>query len=759
MIYVACKTCPVCKAIQPHKQRLVGERKRFVEDGKAYKARVKKHCNSSHVVDSSFKMLDRLAALGYFPLLLLGKKNKSSYTAQVFGSMQMQLDPSLQEDLQSVYAKVLKYMEFVVLDLVPYEDGNYDVAGQDDQGTQSGDGVGMEREQEMVPEEGAGTQSSDVVGMEREQEGRKENKDEKMVKSRRKRKHQTESRAKGSARNPVEPLWSVRVGERCGPILTACGLFVKFFFSGFPARNGFQDLQEIEGKEGNPLPFLHDDITEQMDVRHHVLLNLLLDDAPQVLQHDNCLAEEVVGGFSHNSLCKFKLLHCAQRQLDGRTGSFWCYRPHHLSPKRPHFTPQIAIVTCTLINLLLFKNDTVSVIDPPIPPEYLEDLPGCLAIIKGDLDGATYNLDRLRRSSTTGLETLPGNWYPKVAEDCTAYITRRGFITVPLSAEEQDFPIAYSMVIHEKVGMFERLLRALYRPQNIYCVHVDKKSSRDFLDNVTAIVSCFPNVFIASKLESVVYASWSRVQADLNCMEDLLRSPVPWRYLLNTCGSDFPIKTNGEMVRALRALNGRNSIESEATEDHKRDRWRYRHEVNDQGMVVRTGVEKSPPPISTPMYQGNAYFVVTREFVRHVTGDQDQGIRAFLGWEADTYSPDEHLWATLQRMPSVPGSTPPNPKYDESDMRALARLVKWGYLEGDVARGAPYPPCRGAHRRSVCLYGVGDLPWLFRQQHLMANKFDPEVDDVSIRCIEAYLHVKARWRQFGANGDGHAALL
>ena len=36
-----------------------------------------------------------------------------------------------------------------------------------------------------------GTQSGDGVGMEREQEGRKVNKDEKMVKSRRKRKHQT----------------------------------------------------------------------------------------------------------------------------------------------------------------------------------------------------------------------------------------------------------------------------------------------------------------------------------------------------------------------------------------------------------------------------------------------------------------------------------------------------------------------------------------------------------------------------------------
>ncbi|CAL8269591.1 unnamed protein product [Arctogadus glacialis] len=123
-------------------------------------------------------MLDRLAALGYFPLLLLGKKNKRSYTAQVFGSMQMQLDPSLQEDLQSVYAKILKlhFKRFPQ----PTENGTQsgDAVGMEREqgivpeegaGTQSGDGVGMEREQGMVPEEGAGTQSGDGVGMEREQ--------------------------------------------------------------------------------------------------------------------------------------------------------------------------------------------------------------------------------------------------------------------------------------------------------------------------------------------------------------------------------------------------------------------------------------------------------------------------------------------------------------------------------------------------------------------------------------------------------------
>ncbi|KAG7276228.1 hypothetical protein CRUP_018610 [Coryphaenoides rupestris] len=317
---------------------------------------------------------------------------------------------------------------------------------------------------------------------------------------------------------------------------------------------------------------------------------------------------------------------------------------------------------------------------------------------------------------------LPGEFYPHGTEDCKAYVTRRGFITVPQRAEEQDFPIAYSMVIHEKVEMFERLLRAIYRPQNVYCVHVDKKSPQNFLNAVATIASCFPNVFIASKLESVVYASWSRVQADLNCMKDLLQSPIQWKYLLNTCGADLPIKTNAEMVSALKLLNGRNSMESEATKHYKMGRWKYHYDVTDH--ITRTAVEKSPPPISSPMYQGNAYFAVTREFVRHVT--EDPGIQTFLEWEKDTYSPDEHLWATLQRMPSVPGSKPANVKYDESDMNSIARLVKWSDLQGDVTKGAPYPPCTGTHRRYICLYGAGDLRWLFQQHHLMANKFDPE---------------------------------
>ncbi|XP_063058636.1 beta-1,3-galactosyl-O-glycosyl-glycoprotein beta-1,6-N-acetylglucosaminyltransferase 3-like [Engraulis encrasicolus] len=402
----------------------------------------------------------------------------------------------------------------------------------------------------------------------------------------------------------------------------------------------------------------------------------------------------------------------------------------------------ILLFMCLSIGILKFsKFQRTKVMCSQKPPvQELREDQACLAVIKGDVGLASH--EDLRRLLTKKKKTdvLSESFYLKQANDCSAFISDRGYVTATLSEEERDFPIAYSMVIHEKIEMFERLLRALYAPQNVYCVHVDKKAPEPFQKAVEAIASCFPNVFLAAKQETIVYASWSRVQADLNCMGELLDSPVKWRYILNTCGADFPIKTNAEIVQALKLLNGKNSLESEETPGHKKVRWE-RHHVVTGSSVVETNITKNPAPISTPMFSGNAYFVLRREFVEQLYKNPEA--KALLEWEKDTYSPDEHLWATLQRMPTMPGSIPPNNKYHTSDMISIARLVKWSYLEGDIWKGAPYPPCHGGHRHSVCVYGLGDLTWMLQQHHLLANKFDPEVDGVALTCLEKYLRKKA----------------
>ncbi|XP_009679921.2 beta-1,3-galactosyl-O-glycosyl-glycoprotein beta-1,6-N-acetylglucosaminyltransferase 3 [Struthio camelus] len=363
----------------------------------------------------------------------------------------------------------------------------------------------------------------------------------------------------------------------------------------------------------------------------------------------------------------------------------------------------------------------------------------CSGIIRGDATAIQEAALRRLEVANKKVSLAAPEEYLNLTKDCSRFKATRQFIEFPLSQEEAEFPIAYSMVIHDKIEMFERLLRSIYAPQNLYCVHMDSKSPASFQEAVRAIAACFPNVFVASRLENVVYASWSRLQADLNCMQDLLQSPVPWRYLLNTCGTDFPIKTNAEIVRTLKVLQGRNSIESERPSALKQERWRYHHKVTQ--FIFRTTTQKEPPPHGSPMFTGNAYIVATRAFVEHVF--QSPTVQQFLEWAKDTYSPDEHVWATLNRMPGVPGAVPHNDKFELSDMNAMARLVKWQYLEGDTSKGAPYPPCTGLHQRAVCVYGAGDLPWMLQQHHLLANKFDPLVDEAAIQCLEVHLRHRA----------------
>ncbi|XP_069814440.1 beta-1,3-galactosyl-O-glycosyl-glycoprotein beta-1,6-N-acetylglucosaminyltransferase 3-like [Dendropsophus ebraccatus] len=361
-----------------------------------------------------------------------------------------------------------------------------------------------------------------------------------------------------------------------------------------------------------------------------------------------------------------------------------------------------------------------------------------MKVIKGDSEALTkahlYNL-RSRRLRMP----LTEKYYLNITEDCTNFRKSRKYIYFALSKEEEEFPIAYSMVIHENIEMFERLLRTIYAPQNIYCIHVDEKSPEMFKEAVRAIALCLDNVFMASKMVEVVYASWSRVQADLNCMEDLLKSNVQWKYLLNTCGTEFPLKTNAEIVKALKSLNGKNNMESMKMPQDKMIRWLFHYEVGTS--VIRTNIQKTLPPIRVPMFSGGAYIVVTRDFLKYIF--ESPGIQRFIQWEKDTYSPDENFWATLNRMPDVPGAVFYHEKYDVSDLKSISRIVKWSQYEGDVSKGAPYPRCTGSHRHSICIYGSGDLHWLLEQHHLFANKFDPAVDDTAIQCLEEYLRYKA----------------
>ncbi|KAK2174637.1 hypothetical protein NP493_787g01058 [Ridgeia piscesae] len=224
--------------------------------------------------------------------------------------------------------------------------------------------------------------------------------------------------------------------------------------------------------------------------------------------------------------------------------------------------------------------------------------------------------------------------FVKLTADCVDFRRRRGYHLSPLDQEEAKFSIAYNIIMHRHIEQVERLLRAIYRPQNVYCIHVDLNSPAEVHAGMLSLARCFPNVFIATKLEYVVYAGFSRLQADINCMSDHVKRDDRWRYLINVAGEAFPLRTNAEIVKILKIYNGANDIEGVYGRRIKRFR-----------KLRKTGQKNPPIPHHFDVVKGSAYGIFSRAFVEFLLTDTKA--KDLLQWSRKTYSPDEFYWSTL----------------------------------------------------------------------------------------------------------------
>ncbi|XP_063154952.1 N-acetyllactosaminide beta-1,6-N-acetylglucosaminyl-transferase [Candoia aspera] len=319
------------------------------------------------------------------------------------------------------------------------------------------------------------------------------------------------------------------------------------------------------------------------------------------------------------------------------------------------------------------------------------------------------------------------------AASCQDYVTDSHYLTRAISAEETTFPLAYVLTLHKDLGTFERVFRAIYSPHNIYCIHVDEKVPSKYKQDVEKLLECFPNAFLVSKAEPVIYAGISRLQADLNCMKDLLRfTPIQWKYVLNMCGQDFPLKTNKEIVQHLKRFKGKNITPGILPPPPMtvRTKFVYKEHIGKEvSYMKKTKTLKSPPPHNLTIYFGSAYIALTRPFVEFLF--KDPRAIDLLQWSKDTYSPDEHFWVTLNRIPGIPGAMP-NATW-EGDLRA----VKWKEAEKS------HEGCHGHYVRSICIYGTGDLPWLLKSKSLFANKFELKTYPPTVECLELKLRERA----------------
>ncbi|CAF1466413.1 unnamed protein product [Rotaria sp. Silwood1] len=359
----------------------------------------------------------------------------------------------------------------------------------------------------------------------------------------------------------------------------------------------------------------------------------------------------------------------------------------------------------------------------------------CENLYENDYDEFKHALALL--SDLKDLPLISDQKYNITKEQCSIYRSER--FNEKFHHEDKNinrqFPLAFSILMYENVEQFERLLRLIYRPQNFYCIHVDNDASMNVLNAVKSIVQCFDNIILASKQEKVLYATFSRLQADLNCMNDLIKYPS-WKYLLNVANTELPLKTNSELVKILSIYRGYNDIEGRWKSKNK-ERTEYVWQTFDISkgdnkqvpQLKRTNEKKTSPPGNVEIVKGSAYGAFSRAFIEFVLTSPIA--KELLDWSRDTYSPDEHYWATLNYNTHL--HSPGGYKAKSDPTNWTARFVNWGEQN-----------CYGRIIRGICVFGMFDLPILLNRHELFANKFHLNADPIAYQCLEELIMNKSK---------------
>ncbi|PAV85971.1 hypothetical protein WR25_26543 [Diploscapter pachys] len=281
----------------------------------------------------------------------------------------------------------------------------------------------------------------------------------------------------------------------------------------------------------------------------------------------------------------------------------------------------------------------------------------------------------------------------------------------PLSLEEAEFPLAYGLVVYRNIVQVFLELSIFYYPQNAYCVVVDANTNNLYKNAMMGINDCFPNikVFVGNQSN---WGTMGILDNVFTCFSYLARLDHPWKYYQYLSGVDLPLRTNLEMVRVMKALNG--SINSDV-DVFDTDRYR-----NMEGVVAPLPLYKSCMSVAIPRPAAN-YMLTSRK------------VHELMRYLSSTWVPDESFWATLAGSPALlpmPGSFRARdviwmrrnmqldpPEENTVDSIGTSYIMRYQVWEWQKA-------CMGKITSWSCVYGVRDMYEEIRRRSYESTDFN-----------------------------------
>ncbi|KAK0402470.1 hypothetical protein QR680_016351 [Steinernema hermaphroditum] len=350
-------------------------------------------------------------------------------------------------------------------------------------------------------------------------------------------------------------------------------------------------------------------------------------------------------------------------------------------------------------------------------------------------------------------ENLFMEGFYKYTDRCEAISKTFLFLDSPLSLEEYEYPLAYGLLVHSDAVQVMLLLGSVYQPQNQYCIAVSSSADEQFQTQMFELMECFPNIFV-TLTQPVKWCEYSVLQGVLECVHYLTKLKADWKYYQYLSGVDLPLKTNLEMVRIFKKLNG-----SFNAGIHDLEGERYR-----QGKEAPLPLWKSS--LSATFSRESAEFLISNSKIRE--------LRDYL---KGTMCPDETFWATVAGNPDhipMPGGFNASlwkekltGEWDKlyATNNTVLLTAKAGY---DLFQPEKYyisryqiwhgDACAGTFTGFSCAYGVKDLAALVKRPELVAHKLYFSVQPATYFCLYETVRRRAFLGNTDFNVDAYAEL-
>ncbi|XP_005998331.1 xylosyltransferase 2 [Latimeria chalumnae] len=208
--------------------------------------------------------------------------------------------------------------------------------------------------------------------------------------------------------------------------------------------------------------------------------------------------------------------------------------------------------------------------------------------------------------------------------------------------------IAYVLVVHGRaIRQLKRLIKAIYHQDHFYYIHVDKRSNYLHRE-VLQLSHQYPNIRVTPWRMVTIWGGASLLKMYLRSMKDLLEMlDWKWNYFINLSATDYPTRTNDELVAFLSKYQDKNFLKS-----HGRDNARF---IKKQGLdrlfhecdshMWRLGERQIPEGIVVD--GGSDWFCLTREFVDYVVYTQDELVSRLKQFYTYTLLPAESFFHTV----------------------------------------------------------------------------------------------------------------